>query len=247
MNSLSTKVAVVTGASKGIGSGIAERLAAEGARVVVNYASSAESADAVVGKIRAAGGEAVAVQADVSQPEAITRLFEAVSKMFGTLDILVNNAGIYEFGMLDAITPEQIDRQFALNVKGLILCTQAAVRLFPETGGVVVNISSVTADAPMVTAPLGCASKGAVNVLTRSFALELGPRNIRVVGIAPGLTETAATKGLPEEIAQPMISRTPLGRIGKPQDIAGVVAFAASDDGAWITGETIEVSGGLRL
>lgn len=247
MGKLDGKVAVVTGASKGIGAGIALRLAADGARVVVNYARSAEAAEQLVTRIRQAGGQAAAVQADVSQPAAIKALFDAAISAFGHVDILVNNAGIYEFGDLAGITPDSIDRQFALNVKGLILTTQAAVQAFPPTGGVVVNVSSGAGVTPIAGAQVYSATKGAVDNLTRSFALELGSRNIRVVGIAPGLTATEGTSGMGEEGAAPFVARTPLGRIGQPADIAAAISFAVSDDGGWITGETLQVGGGLRL
>ncbi len=247
MSKLEGRVAIVTGASKGIGAGIALRLAAEGASVVVNYARSAEAAEKLVTTIRAAGGHAEAVQADVSQPADITALFDAATAAFGHVDILVNNAGIYEFGDLASITPESIDRQFGLNVRGLILATQAAARTFPSTGGVVVNISSGAGVTPIAEAQVYSATKGAVDSLTRSLALELGARRIRVVGVAPGLVATEGTSGMGEEGTAPFVARTPLGRIGQPADIAAVVAFVVSGDGAWITGETLQVGGGLRL
>ncbi len=249
MGHLEGKVAVVTGASKGIGAGIAERLAGDGARVVVNYARSADAAKALIGRIEGAGGTAVAVQADISKPEEIKRLFDEVRQQFGQVDILVNNAGIYAFGGLDDVTAESFDRHFNLNVKGLLLATQAAVRLFPKTGGVVVNISSGVAKTPIAEAHVYSATKGAVDVLTRGLALELGPRNIRVVGIAPGLTQTegVAEMGMDPAAGDAFLKRTPLGRFGLPKDIAGAVAFAVSDDGGWITGETIQTGGGLML
>lgn len=247
MSKLEGRTAIVTGASKGIGAGIALRLAADGANVVVNYARSGEAAENLVTTIRAAGGHAKAVQADISVTEDITMLFERAGSVFGTADILVNNAGIYEFGDLDGITPDSIDRQFDLNVKGLILATQAAARVFPRTGGVVVNISSGVGVTPMAVAQVYSATKAAVDSLTRSLALELGPRKIRVVGVAPGIVATEGTSGFGEETTDPIVARTPLGRIGQPADIAAAVAFAVSDDAGWITGETIQVGGGLRL
>ena len=247
MGKLEGRVAVVTGASKGIGAGIALRLAADGASVVVNYARSAEAAERVVVAIRQAGGQASAVRADVSQPADIKTLFEHATAAFGRVDILVNNAGIYEFSDLAGITPDSIDRMFALNVKGLILATQAAAAAFPASGGVVVNISSGVGVTPFAQAQVYGATKGAVDNLTRSLALELGPRKIRVVGVAPGITATEGTAGMGEEGAAPMVARTPLGRIGQPADIAAAVAFVVSDEGGWITGETIQVGGGLRL
>lgn len=247
MHKLEGRVAIVTGASKGIGAGIALRLAADGAKVVVNYARSVEAAERLVMTIRDAGGQAKAVQADVSNPKEIGMLFDEAISAFGHVDILVNNAGIYEFGDLASITPDSIDRQFGLNVKGLILATQAAARVFPSTGGVVVNISSGAGVTPIAQAQVYSATKGAVDSLTRSLGLELGARKIRVVGVAPGLVATEGTSGMGEEGTAPFVARTPLGRIGQPADIAATVAFAVSDDGGWITGETIQVGGGLRL
>ncbi len=247
MTRLDGRVAIVTGASKGIGAVIALRLAADGASVVVNYAHNAEAAEKVVAAVTMAGGRATAVKADLSQPEGVETLFELTAASFGRVNILVNNAGIYEFGDLAGITPDSIDRQFALNVKGLILATQAAARAFPPAGGVVVNISASAGVTPLAQAQVYSATKGAVDNLTRSLALELGARNIRVVGIAPGFTATEATAGMGEEHAAPFITRTPLGRIGQPADIAAAVAFIVSDDGGWITGETLQVAGGMRL
>ncbi len=247
MGTLTGKVAIVTGSSKGIGAGIAERLAEDGSGVVVNYSRSKTEADSLVAKIAAAGGHALAVQADLSQPEQISALFAATKEHFGRLDILVNNAGIYEYGGLDAITPEQIDRHFNLNVKGLILATQCAARNFGPEGGVVVNISSGVARTPMIAAQVYSSTKGAVDVLTRGLALELGPRKIRVVGIAPGLVSTEGTSQLDAQTTAFVVSRTPLGRVGQPSDIAAAVSFLVSADGAWITGETIQVGGGLMF
>ena len=247
MSKLKGKVAIVTGSSKGIGAGIAERLAADGAAVVVNYSRSAAEAESLVKKIGAAGGTAIAIQADISQPAHIAKLFTSTIEHFKRLDILVNNAGIYEFAGLDAVTPEHIDRLLNLNVKGLILASQAAARLFPAEGGVIVNISSGVALTPMPAAQVYSSTKGAVDVLTRGLALELGPRSIRVVGIAPGLTTTEGTSGMDQGTIEYIKSRTPLGRIGLPQDIAAAVSFVVSSDGGWITGETIQVGGGLML
>jgi len=246
MATLTGKVAIVTGSSKGIGAGIAERLASDGAAVVINYARSKKEAEALVAKITDTGSQALAVQADISQPDQITSLFTATKEHFGRLDILVNNAGIYEFvSTIDAITPEHIDRHFNLNVKGLILSTQAAVKHFGPEGGVIVNISSGVAVTPMVGAQVYSSTKGAVDVLTRGLALELGPRKIRVVGISPGLVSTEGTSEMDKETVAYVISRTPLGRVGEPSDIAAAVAFVVSPDGGWITGETIQVGGGL--
>ena len=248
MGKLDNKVAVVTGASKGIGAGIALRLAADGAAVVVNYSRSAEAAQAVAAKIEAAGGKARAVRADMSKPADITALFAEAKQAFGGVDILVNNAGVYAQGPLDAVTPESIDWHYDLNVKGLILATQAAARVMPD-GGVVVNISSGVAKTPMAGMVVYSSTKGAVDVLTRGLALELAPRKIRVVGVAPGITATEGTADLFEDKATVdyMLSRTPLGRIGAPADIADAVAFVVSDEGRWITGDTLQVGGGLTL
>lgn len=247
MGKLDNKVAIVTGASKGIGAGIAERLGADGAKVVVNYASSAAGAQAVVKKIEAAGGQAVAVQADVSKPDDIARLFEETSAAFGPADILVNNAGVFAQDGIEAVTAESIDRHYAVNVKGLLLTTQAAARQFPKAGGVVVNISSGVAVTPIPMMHVYSSTKGAVDTLTRSLALELGSRNIRVVGIAPGITATEGNADFPQEMTDALVQRTPLGRVGQPADIAAAVAFVVSEDGRWITGETIQVGGGLLL
>jgi 3-oxoacyl-[acyl-carrier protein] reductase len=247
LGKLTGKVAIITGASKGIGAGIAERLAADGASVVVNYSRSVKEADALVSKIAAAGGQAIAVQADISDPAQIGQLFGATIDKFKKLDILVNNAGVYDFGGLDAVTPEHIDRIYNLNVKGLILASQAAARLFPAEGGVIVNISSGAALTPMPQAQVYSSTKGAVDVLTRGLALELGPRKIRVVGVAPGLTATEGTSDLDQQMVGYITSRTPLGRLGEPKDIAAAVSFVVSEDGGWITGETIQVGGGLML
>ena len=248
MGKLDNKVAVVTGASKGIGAGIALRLAADGASVVVNYARSADAAKALVARIEGAGGKAYPVQADISKPAEIAKLFDGVKASHGRVDILVNNAGIYAGAPLEAVTPEEIDRHYALNVKGLLLATQAAARLMPE-GGVVVNISSGVAKTPMAGMAVYSSTKGAVDVLTRGLALELGPRRIRVVGVAPGITETegVADMGMEQSVTDYLVSRTPLGRIGQPADIADAVAFVVSDEGRWITGETLQVGGGLML
>src|SRR5262245_52547496 len=245
---LEGKVAVVTGASKGIGAAIAEQLAAEGAAVVVNYASSKAGADAVVKRITQKEGKAVAVQADVSKPEDIKRLFAETKKAFGKLDVLVNNAGVYEFGPLDAITPEHFHRQYDLNVLGLLLTTQEAVKHFGPSGGSVVNISSVVASSAPPTTAVYSGTKAAVNAITKSLATELGPRKIRVNAINPGMVETEGVHaaGIAEsDFRRQTEAQTPLGRIGQPQDIAPAAVFFASSDSAWITGETLYISGGL--
>ncbi|MBN3756212.1 glucose 1-dehydrogenase [Paraburkholderia sp. Tr-20389] len=244
MNRLAGKVAIVTGSSKGIGAAIAERLAADGAKVVVNYTRDATFADAVVARIAASGGEAIAVRADVAKDGEPRALVEATLEAFGKLDVLVNNAGIYDIDSLDTLTAESIDRHFSVNVRGLLLMTQAAARVLPA-GGVVVNISSGVAKSPNPMAHAYCATKGAVDVLTRTLGMELGARRIRVVGIAPGFTETEGNRHLPRDLIQPFIAKTPLGRAGQPNDIAAAVSFAASDDAGWVTGSTIDVAGGL--
>jgi len=241
---LEGKVAVVTGASKGIGAGIALRLAADGAAVVVNYARAADDAQAVVRRITEAGGRAVAVQADLARPEQIAPLVDAALRHFGRLDILVNNAGIYDFGRLDDVTPENFDAHFHVNVRGPLLATQAAARMLPA-GGVVVNISSGVAKSPSGMTHVYSSTKGALDVITRSLALELGPRGIRVVGVAPGFVETEGNAHLVDDFAPPLVAKTPLGRTGRPEDIAAVVAFAVSQDAAWLTGTTIDAAGGL--
>ncbi len=246
---LAGKVAIVTGASKGIGAAIARQLAAEGAAVVVNYASSKTGADKLVGEITARGGRAVAVQADVAKKSDIDRLFAETQKAFGRLDILVNNAGVYEFMPLEQVTEEHFHRQFNLNVLGLILTTQEAVKRFPTTGGSVINISSVASTAHTANASVYSATKGAVDAVTRSLASELGPRGIRVNAINPGLVETEGvhSAGFAEgDFRKSFEAQAPLRRIGQPQDIAGAAVFLASADSAWITGETFVISGGFR-
>ncbi|HTJ79847.1 MAG TPA: glucose 1-dehydrogenase [Rariglobus sp.] len=244
---LAGKVALVTGASKGIGASIAKHLAAAGASVVVNYASSKAGSDKVVAEITAAGGQAVAIQADVSKPDDIARLIAATKSVFGGLDILVNNAGIYEFRPLEEITVDHYRRLFDLNVLGLTLTTQAAVKLFPATGGVVINISSGASIVAPATASLYSATKAAVDAISRSLAQELGPRNIRVNSLNPGMIETEGvhTAGfLGTDFHKQIIAQTPLGRIGQPDDIGKVAVFLASDDSAWITKQAIQASGG---
>ncbi len=246
---LSGKVAIVTGASKGIGAAIAKHLADDGAAVVVNYSSSKEGADRVVAEIKSQGGKAIAVQANVAKKAEIERLFSEAKKAFGTLDILVNNAGIYEFSPLESVTEEHFHKQFNLNVLGLILASQEAAKHFGPAGGSIVNISSVASTARFPTAAVYCATKAAVDAVTRSLATELGPRKIRVNSINPGMVETEGVHaaGIAEsDMRKQTEAQTPLGRIGQPGDIAPAVAFLASADAAWITGETLFISGGLR-
>jgi len=245
---LAGKVAVVTGASKGIGAAIAKHLAAEGASVVVNYASSKTGADKVVAQITGAGGKAVAVQGDVSKKTDIERLFAETKKSYGAVDVLVNNAGVYEFSPLENVTEEHFHKQFNLNVLGLLLTTQEAVKHFPSTGGSVVNISSVVGVNPLPNASVYSATKAAVDAFTKSLAKELGPKKIRVNSLNPGMIETEGVHaaGFAEgDFRKQVEATTPLGRIGQPDDTAKVAVFLASDDSGWVSGETLMVSGGF--
>jgi 3-oxoacyl-[acyl-carrier protein] reductase len=246
---LTGKVAVVTGASKGIGASIALHLAAEGAAVVVNYSSTKEGAERVVTEITGKGGRAIAVQANVAKQADIQRLFAEAKKAFGRIDILVNNAGIYEFAPLEDVTAAHFHKQFDLNVLGLILTTQEAVKHFGRDGGSIINISSVASTSAPPIGSVYSASKAAVDAVTKSLAKELGPRNIRVNSINPGMVETEGwhASGIAEsDFHKSTEAQTPLGRIGQPQDIAPAAVFLASADAAWITGETLYISGGLR-
>jgi 3-oxoacyl-[acyl-carrier protein] reductase len=249
MAKLDGKVAVVTGASKGIGASIALHLAAEGASVVVNYSSSKEGADRVVAEISKKGGKAVAVQANLADQADIRRLFARAKEAFGRVDILVNNAGVYQFGPLEEVTPELFHKMFDLNVLGLILASQEAVKQFGPDGGSIINISSVAATSAPPTTSVYSATKAAVDAVTRSLAQELGPRKIRVNSINPGMVETEGvhSAGLGESDFRKQIeASTPLGRIGQPQDIAPAAVFLASGDSGWITGETLYIGGGIR-
>jgi 3-oxoacyl-[acyl-carrier protein] reductase len=246
---LEGNVAIVTGASKGIGASIAKHLAESGAAVVVNYASSKEGADRLVADIEASGGRAVAVQADVAKAADVERLFSEAKTTFGRLDIVVNSAGIYEFSPIEQVTEAHFHRQFDLNVLGLILAAREAVKHFGAEGGSIVNISSVASTAAPPNASVYSATKAAVDAVTRSLAKELGPRKIRVNAINPGMVETEGFKaaGLHEsDFRKQAEAQTPLGRIGQPEDIAPAVVFLASPDSAWITGETLHITGGLR-
>jgi 3-oxoacyl-[acyl-carrier protein] reductase len=246
---LAGKVAVVTGASKGIGASIAEHLAAAGAAVVVNYASSKEGADRVVSSIARQGGKAVAVQADLAKPGDVKRLFAETKKAFGRLDILINNAGIYEFAAVGEITPEHFHKIFDLNVLGVLLAAQEAARLIGDDGGSIVNISSVVATSAPPNTSVYSGSKAAVDAVTRALAKELGPRKIRVNSINPGMVETEGFRsaGVAEsELRANYEAQAPLGRIGKVEDIAPAAVFLSSPDSAWITGETFYISGGFR-
>jgi len=249
MGKLTNKVAVVTGSSKGIGAGIAKGLAAEGAAVVVNYASSKEGAERVVSEIKAKGGKAVAIQGDVSKAKDVQRLFADTKKAFGRLDVLVNNAGVYGFAPLEQITEEQFHRMFDTNVLGLILATQEAAKHFGADGGSVINIGSVASSLTVPTTAVYTATKGAVDAVTRTLAKELGPRKIRVNSINPGVVETEGTHAagvIGSDFQKGFEAQTPLGRIAQPSDIAPVAVFLASEDSAWVTGETLLASGGLR-
>jgi 3-oxoacyl-[acyl-carrier protein] reductase len=246
---LTGKVAVVTGASKGIGASIAKHLAAEGASVVVNYASSKAGADKVVGEITAQGGKAIAVQGSVARKADIERLFAETRKAFGLTDILVNNAGVYEFGPLEQINEESFHKQFDTNVLGLILTTQEALKHFNGDGGSVINISSAVGVNPLPGAAVYSATKAAVDAVTKSLARELGPKKVRVNSINPGMIETEGVHAagfIGSDFQKQAEAQTPLGRIGQPQDVATVATFLASPDSGWITGETFLVSGGFR-
>ncbi len=246
---LQGKVAVVTGASKGIGAGIAKAFAAQGASVVVNYASSKAGADAVVASIQRAGGKAVAVQGSLAKEAEVKRLFVEAHEAFGRLDILVNNAGVYQFNALEDVTEAEFHRQFDTNVLGPILATREAVKLFPAEGGSVINVSSIVSEKGLPGATIYGATKGALDQVTRTHAVELAPRKIRVNTIAPGGVETEGTRSagiIGSDMEAQMIAGTPLGRMGQPGDIADVAVFLASDASRWITGDRIRVAGGFR-
>jgi len=250
MGKLRGKTAVVTGASKGIGAAIAKQLAAEGARVVVNYATSRQGAETIVAQIKESGGEAIAVRGSVADEADIEQLFAETKKTFGQLDILVNNAGVYAFSPLEQVTADHYKRQYDTNELGLLLATKAALPHFPSNGGSVVNISSVVSTLAPAAASVYSSTKGAVDTITKSLAKELGPRNIRVNAVNPGFVITEGTQSAGfanSDFEKQAIAQTPLGRAGKPEDIAAPVAFLASDDARWITGETIFVSGGAAV
>jgi 3-oxoacyl-[acyl-carrier protein] reductase len=248
MSKLAGKVAVVTGASKGIGAAISKALAAEGASVVVNYSSSKEGADKVVAAITGAGGKAIAVQGDVSKSADILRLFAETKKAFGSVDVLVNNAGIYQFGGIADVTEDEFHRQFNTNVLGLLLTTQEAVKHFGEQGGSVINISSAIVKLSPPATAIYTATKGAVDSITRVLAKELGPRKIRVNSLSPGGVETEGTITagvIGGDFEKQMVAQTPLGRIGQPDDIATVAVFLASNESGWVSGEVLNVAGGM--
>jgi len=246
---LNGKVAVVTGASKGIGAGIAKHFAAEGAAVIVNYASSKTDADKVVDEITKHGGKAVAVQGNVAKKADVEKLFAAAEKAFGKVDILVNNAGVYEFVALEEVSEQQFHRMFDTNVLGMLLATQEGLKHFNSDGGSTINIGSLASSLTPPTAVVYNATKGAVDAITRTLAKELGPKKIRVNSINPGMviTEGAVAGGYTEGDMRKMFeSQTPLGRVGETDDIAPAAVFFASDDAKWITGETLLIAGGLR-
>ncbi len=247
MAKLTGKVAVVTGASKGIGAGIAKSLGAEGASVVVNYASDKAGAEKTVQAITAAGGKAVAVQASVDKQADVERLFKETEKAFGVTDVLINNAGVYDFAPLESITEEQFHRIFNINVLGVLLASQAAARHFGERGGSIINIGSIVSDGNNPQMTVYAATKGALDTITSVLAKELGPKKIRVNSVNPGLTATEGTASmLGGQMEEATVQQTPLGRLGEPDDIADAVSFFASDEARWITGEHIRVAGGLR-
>jgi 3-oxoacyl-[acyl-carrier protein] reductase len=249
MSELTGKVAIVTGASKGIGAAIASGLADAGASVVVNYASGREGADRVVTEIVGKGGKAVAVKADVSKAAEVRRLFDEAKKAFGSLDVLVNNAGVYRFAPLEDVTEDEFHREFNINVLGVLLTSREAMKYFGPDGGSVINISSVVGSSPWPQTALYSSTKAAVDNLTRGLALELAPRKVRVNAVAPGTTESEGTSDLhlfEGDEGKKVIASTPLGRLGTPADIARVVVFLASDESAWVTGEVIRASGGMK-
>lgn len=249
MKKLSNKVAVITGASKGIGAGIAKSLAAEGASVVVNYASSRADADRVVAEIVDNGGKAIAVQGDVSKAADMNRLFEETAKTFGPVDVLVNNAGVYKFGQIEQLSEEDFHHQFNINVLGLLLATQSALTNFNATGGSIINIGSVVSNIAPAGSSIYTATKGAVDSITHVLSKELGPKKIRVNSINPGMVETEGTHAagfIGSDMHLDAERTTPLGRIAQPEDIALIAVFLASEESRWLTGETLLAGGGIR-
>ena len=248
MSELNGKVAVVTGASKGIGAAIARGLAAEGAAVVVNYASSRDDAERVVAEIKGNGGKAISFKADVSKASEVEKLFAETRKAFGSLDVLVNNADVYRFAPLEDLTEDEFHRQFNINVLSTLLAAREALKYFGSDGGSVINISSIASQTPMPAAVVYSATKGALDTATRVLAKELGPKKIRVNAINPGGVETESARELGmigSDLEKQMVARTPLGRLGQPNDIAKVAVFLASPASGWMTGETIAVGGGF--
>jgi 3-oxoacyl-[acyl-carrier protein] reductase len=249
MKKLENKVAVITGASKGIGAGIAKHLAASGASVVVNYASDKAGADKVVAGITANGGKAIAVQGSVSNEGDVTRLFDETAKAFGVVDILVNNAGVYKFGAIEEINAEDFHNQFNTNVFGLLLATSGAVKNFNSNGGSIINIGSAVSNIAPPGSSIYTATKGAVDAITHVLAKELSGKKIRVNSINPGMVETEGTHTagiIGSDFSAEMVRTTPLGRLGQPDDIADVAVFLASEDSRWLTGEILLASGGVR-
>ncbi len=249
MSKLKSKVVVVTGASKGIGAQIAKNMAAEGARVVINYATSKTGAEQVVNEITGKGGSAIAVQGDLSKGDDVKRLFEETKKHYGSLDVLVNNAGVFKFDPLETVTETEFHRQFNTNVLGPILATKEALPYFGDKGGSVINISSVVSESAPPASVVYSATKGAVDTIAKVLSKELATKKIRVNTIAPGIVETEGTHTagfVGTDFEKQMISVTPLGRIGQPEDIARVAVFLASEESNWVTGERIQVAGGYR-
>jgi 3-oxoacyl-[acyl-carrier protein] reductase len=250
MRKLAGRVAIVTGASKGIGAAVAKALAAEGAAVAVIYSSGKEGAERLVSQITREGGKASAIQADVSKAADVKRMFEETRKTFGSVDVLVNNAGVFDFQPIEAITEDGFHRHFNVNVLGTILATQEAVKHFPRSGGSIVNISSIASENPVPNSSLYAATKGAIDTLTKALSKELGPRNIRVNTVAPGLVDTEGNRSsgfVGSAAGEAGAAATPLAaRFGKPEEIAPVIVFLASYDAAWLTGERISASGGLH-
>ncbi len=250
MKKLEGKVALVTGAARGIGAAIAERLAADGASVAINYATSKEDAEALAERIRGNGGKAKAIRADIGNPSQAKAFVDAAVKEFGRLDILVNNAGKFHIGPIGTVDEADVRSQFAVNVDGPIFATQAAASHFSTEGGRVINLSSIAATHPLPGLSVYAATKAALDALTRVWAAELGPRGVTVNAVAPGLVDTAmlraATARMGEEAVKGMVARTPLGRLGTTSDVADVVAFLASPDARWVTGQVVETSGGIK-
>ncbi|WP_029353570.1 glucose 1-dehydrogenase [Bosea sp. 117] len=249
MTKLAGKVAVVTGASKGIGAGIAKALAEAGAAVVVNYSSARDGAEKIVKEIEAAGGKAIAVQANVAKEAEVERLFAEAKAAFGSVDVLVNNAGVYRFAPIEQFSEEDFRWHFDVNVLGLLFATREAVKHFGEKGGSIINIGSVATEVAWPQTSVYTATKAAVASITKTLANELGPKKIRVNNIAPGGVETEGTHTIGvvgSDLEKEMVAQTPLGRMGQPQDIAPVAVFLASSEAGWVTGQTIFVSGGLQ-
>jgi 3-oxoacyl-[acyl-carrier protein] reductase len=245
MSILKGKVAIVTGASKGIGAGIATALAAAGASVVLNYASSKEGADRAVAEITAKGGKAIAVQGDISKSADVLRLLDETKRAFGELDILVNNAGIFQFDPLEAVTEDEFHREFNTNVLGPILLIQESLKHFSKSGGNVINISSVATDNPPPNSVIYSATKSALEAVTKVLAKELGARNIRVNTIAPGGVDTEGIRGLGIDLESQVVPSTPLRRVGQPEDIGKIAVFLASSESGWVTGHRLSAAGGL--